>query len=61
VLLPAEEAGLFFVIVNSADAAETLTVKEDSGTTTISTIAQNKAAILVCDGTTWRTLVGGVS
>ena len=40
-------------IVNYADAAETITVKEDSNTTTIASIPQNRAAKLMCDGTTW--------
>lgn len=60
VLLPAEASsrGLIFIIFNSADAAEALTVKEDSDTTTIVTIAQNEGAIVFCDGVTWRGIVG---
>lgn len=60
VLLPteADSKGLFFIITNRADAAEDLTVKEDSGTTTIGTISQNECAILVCDGVTWTIGVG---
>lgn len=64
VLLPAEERGLVFVIVNTADAAEALTVKEDGGVTTIGTVAgsaggaTNERGIFVCDGTTWYALVG---
>ena len=54
VLLPPEEAGLMYCIVNTADAAETLTVKEDSDTTTIGALAQNEAAWYACDGTTWH-------
>lgn len=56
--LPAEARGLTLVIVNTADAAEDLTVKEDSGTTTIGTISQNEMALLVCNGTTWFIGVG---
>lgn len=48
VLLPPEEEGLTFVIINAADAAEDLTVKEDSGTTTIATVSQAESALLVC-------------
>lgn len=58
ILLPPEERGLTFVIVNTADALEDLTVQEDSGTTTIGTVSQNEAALFVCDGTTWHALVG---
>ncbi len=60
VLLPAEadSKGLMFVIVNTADGVEVLTVEEDSSTTAIATIAQFEMAILVCDGTTWYSLVG---
>lgn len=54
VLLPPESSGAWFYIQNTADASETLTVKEDSNTTTIGSLAQNKAAIFVCDGTAWH-------
>ncbi len=56
VLLPAEadSKGMFFFFSNWSDAAETLTVKEDSNTTTIITIAQAKGGIVWCDGTQWR-------
>jgi len=53
VLLPAEEKG-FVVIQNSADAAESLTVKDDSNTDTIGTLPQNGSGLFICDGTTWR-------
>lgn len=58
VLLPPEEAGLAFFIANAADAAEDLTIKEDSNTTTIGTISQNETAWLVCLGGVWRIGVG---
>lgn len=48
VLLPPELEGLCFFITNAADAAEDLTVKEDSATTTIVTISQAESALLVC-------------
>ncbi len=48
-----EAKGMVVEIVNAADAAETITVKEDSSTTTIASIAQNRSAKLMCDGTTW--------
>lgn len=53
VLLPPEAEGIY-LIWNKADAAEDLTVKEDSNTTTILTISQNEAGILFCDGTSWH-------
>lgn len=59
VLLPAEadSIGLFFIFGNWSDAAETLTVKEDSNTTTIITVAQAKGGIVWCDGIQWRGIV----
>lgn len=52
--LRAEEKsqGMWHVIMNASDAAETLTVKDDAGSTIIA-ILQDRAAIVVCDGTTW--------
>jgi len=59
--LPAEAAstGLAFELYNTADAAEDLVVRDDSGVQTIVTISQNEAGIMRCDGTSWRGLVGG--
>lgn len=54
VRLPPEVNGAFFVIVNTAPATHALTVKEDSGTTTIGTVAAaGKIGLYYCDGTTW--------
>ncbi len=39
-------------IVNAADAAENLLVKNDAGAT-IATINQNESAVVYCDGTAW--------
>lgn len=63
ILLPAEAdcKGLMLVIKNSADAAEILTIKEDSDTTTIVTPTQNETAILFCNGTTWMGIAGANS
>lgn len=54
VTLPAEGAseGLFFWILNTANAAENLVVKDDGGSTVV-TISQNEAAVVVCDGSGW--------
>lgn len=56
VLLPAEadSKGLTFFIRNVADAAEALTVEEDSSSTAIVVLAQNEGCMVHCDGTTWR-------
>ena len=59
VLLPAEgnvdPAGRMYAIVNAADAAENLVVKDDSGTDTIATISQNEAALVYNVGTSGGT------
>ena len=54
VTLPAEASsnGLEFEIVNAADAAENLVVKDDGGSTIV-TISQNEKAAVVCDGSSW--------
>jgi hypothetical protein len=58
-VLPAEadSVGLMFVILNAADAAEDITVKDD-GAATIGTISQNEIGILFCNGVAWRLCVG---
>src|SRR3990167_4476935 len=48
VLLPAEEKGLWFLISNTANASELLTVKEDSNTTTIATLDQDEYGLFFC-------------
>lgn len=48
----ADCAGLKRTIYNRADASETITVKNDAGSS-LGTIEQNRAAILYCDGTSW--------
>lgn len=53
VRLPAEARGLWFIIINTANAAEALTVTDDGDTGTVVTIAQNQIAMVHCDGTTW--------
>lgn len=53
VLLPPEQPGLWYLFVNGADAAENLVIKDDSGGTTVGTVNQNEAALVVCQGTTW--------
>lgn len=55
VLLPAEadSKGLTFFIYNAADAAETLTIEEDSSTTAIVALTQGEGCMVHCDGTTW--------
>lgn len=58
VLLPPEaERNHLFIIVNTADAAEILTVKEDSDTTTILPLGESCSGIFVCNGTSWKGLI----
>lgn len=57
VLLPPEVEGAMYIIWNKADAAEDLTVKDDSNTTTYLTIAQNEAGILYSDGAAWHRML----
>lgn len=47
VTLPAAEAGLWFEIVNAADANETITVKNAAGSTIVA-IPQNRKATVMC-------------
>ncbi len=56
VVLPAETSmagGEPFVIVNAADAAETLTVQDNDATTTVLTVAQNFGAYFFSTGAGW--------
>ena len=55
VTLPAEEgnSGMWFLILNTAAAAENLVVKDDAAATIV-TISQNEAAIVTCDGSSWE-------
>lgn len=46
-------AGAFYWLVNAADAAENITVK-DSGGSTVVTLNQNDSAVLYCDGSTYQ-------
>ena len=56
--LPAEanSDGLTFIIVNTANAAEDITVLDDAAAT-VCVIGQNEMGMLVCDGATWRGMV----
>jgi len=60
--LPAEEAGLQFLIANRADAAEAITVRDDSDSTLV-TVNQDETAVCISDGTGWIAYVadGSVS
>lgn len=62
VILPAEAAcaGYMVFIVNTADAAEVITVQDDTPAT-VGTPTQAEGIICWCDGTTWRGLVGAMS
>jgi len=60
ITLPAEASstGLLLFLFNAADADESLVVKSDEPATIV-TVGQTEGAVLFCDGTTWRGLVGG--
>lgn len=61
VTLPAEGAlNRPFLIVNTADAAEVLTIKNDGGST-LGTPTQAESALCVPDGTNWVVIVGANS
>lgn len=51
----AKAEGLVRVIVNAADAAENLVLKNVAGST-IATVNQNELAKVYCDGSTWALL-----
>jgi hypothetical protein len=54
VTLPAVAAfaGVTYTIINAADAAESMTVK-NAGASTIGTVSQNEKASFYSDGTNW--------
>lgn len=61
VTLPAAAQGAEAVIVNTADAAEVLTIQDPTGPTTIATPTQAERALVWSDGTSWYGLVGAGS
>lgn len=58
VTLPAEadSDGLCFIIHNTADAAEILTIQDDAPATVV-TPTQNECGVVYCDGATWHGFV----
>lgn len=52
----ASSKGVMTMIANTADAAETITVK-GSGGATVGVIDQNEGAFAFCDGVRWKILV----
>ena len=58
VTLPAEAGadGAFYLIVNAADAAEDLVIKDDGGST-VCTVNRDEAGVVMCDGSSWHLLV----
>lgn len=53
--LPALQVGLWFLIANKADAAETITIK-NAAAATVETVDQNESILLWCDGSAWYVL-----
>lgn len=60
VILPAEEAGLAFLIVNRASGAENITLEADDNTA-LATISQYDAALVISDGTGWAVILGAAA
>lgn len=58
--LPADQEGLEYVIVNTADAAETITVR-DADTNTVVSIAQNESARVMNTGNGYVTIAGNAA
>ncbi len=61
-ILPAEatSAGIVLFINNTADAAEVITIQDDTPAT-VCTPTQNESAIVWCDGVSWFGLAGAAS
>ena len=61
-VLPPEATctGYVLFIANAADAAEVITIQDDTPAT-VCTPTQNESAIVFCDGVTWYGLVGASS
>ena len=53
-------AGRQWIIRNSSDGPETITVRHTSGGTTIATVDQNETAIVLCHGTVAPTMTAVV-
>lgn len=47
-----QKKGVVLFIINGADGAENLVIKDDAANTVV-TINQNEAALLQCNGTAW--------
>lgn len=60
VTLPAVEEGLIFLINNTADAAEDLTINNPAAAT-IGTVSQNEAGLAICVGGVWYLRLVGTS
>ncbi len=60
--LPAEatSTGIMLFIHNAANAAEIITIRDDAGGT-VCTPTQNETAIVMCDGVSWRGIVGSAA
>ena len=55
--LPAETAGAEVIIQNAADAAEDLTIKEDTSTTTIVVASQDEDVYITSNGSGWTAVL----
>lgn len=58
--LPSDSVGQAYLIVNTADAAETITVRDD-GDTAVASVAQNEACYFVNTGSGYVALLGAAA
>lgn len=58
--LPADSIGQAYLVVNTADAAEDLTVRDD-GDNTIATVSENEACYFVNTGSGYTALLGAAA
>lgn len=57
--LPAEADYIgFAIVINTADAAESITIKDDAGGYTVIVLDQNQAGLIACNGTVWYGFMG---
>jgi len=59
-VLPAEAscAGFRMMVINTADAAETVTIQDDAKGYTVIVLDQNQSGWIACDGTVWYGFMG---
>ena len=56
----ADNVGACYIIINTADGAEAITVRDDASATVL-TLDQDQHGIVFCNGTIWRGFMGGIT